>query len=180
MTGDHHRLLAKLAMSNNEYYYRFVERGRKLYEQGDKAELLFWLEWCIENHHPIPAWVERAFRSACAAARKHKIKSWDEVFGRPLKKGKRLATARRNREITGQIVDRVLERHEAGKPIDKELFDAVGKDLLAGDGKKHSVSGTVAAEIYYSSLKDWRDLQENLKKPGSFLDQKKPGSFRED
>jgi hypothetical protein len=72
---------------------------------------------------------------------RREIKSWDEVFGRPLLKGKQLATEQRKLRLAGPIYQRVYERHMAGEPVTKALFDEVGKEV--------GVSGTVAAEIYY-------------------------------
>lgn len=71
----------------------------------------------------------------------YEIKSWDEVFGRPLKKGKQLATERRNYNIGARLMYRVRERHRAGEKIDKGLFEAVGKEF--------DISGTTASELYY-------------------------------
>jgi hypothetical protein len=128
-------------MNSND---RQLEKAKELYEQGDKAQLLYWLAHCIRDHRPIPLWLEKAFLAACRAGTRFEIKSWDEVFGRPLKKGKRLATERRKWVITEPLWTRVVDLHAEGKPLDKELFNTVGKEF--------GVSGTVASEIYYGVM----------------------------
>jgi hypothetical protein len=71
---------------------------------------------------------------------RHEIRSWDEVFGPPVKKGARLEDARRRQKLAPLVWDMVNERHAAGEPLNKELFDAVGEDLGCG--------GTLAYELY--------------------------------
>ena len=43
----------------------------------------------------VPPWVQEKFRAAMDKFHRREIKSWDEVFGRPLLKGKQLATEQR-------------------------------------------------------------------------------------
>jgi hypothetical protein len=115
-------------MSADDYKQRVLEDYRKRFEAGDKSVLLWGLRFCIgcDPNVPIPAWLKRAILSACDAGLTHEIKSWDEVFGKPLKKGQRQATARRNAKIAHEVYQRVEERHRAGKALDKALFAAVG------------------------------------------------------
>ena len=116
---------------------------------------------------PIPPWLKQAFQNAYGAKSAYKIKSWDEVFGRPLKKGIRLARERRNNRIANDIYERVVERHIAGEPIDKNLFEAVGKNF--------GVGGTVASELYY----EVKELEEALELPGRFKKTRKlPGKLK--
>jgi hypothetical protein len=117
----------------------FLEKGRERYEQGDKAQILYCLEYCISNNLFPPAWLNQAFSDAYLEGRLYKVKSWDDVFGRPLPKGKHLKTARRNMEIAWDLFWRVRELHDAGAPIDKRLFEKVGDE--------YDVSGTVASEL---------------------------------
>jgi hypothetical protein len=89
-------------------------------------------------------------------AQAHEIKSWDEVFGRPLKKGKQQTVERKKRLLGYPVLMRVWERHAAGEAISKPLFEAVGREL--------GVSGTVAAEIYYKALKGLPEKFKNSRK----------------
>ena len=118
-----------------------LAEGKILYDQGDKTQILYCLHWCFIGDVPIPPWLKQAFKNAFNAKSEGKIKSWDEVFGRPFKKGTRPERELYKRRIASGLYDRVEERHSAGEPIDKSLFEAVGKDF--------GVGGTVAAELYY-------------------------------
>ncbi len=124
----------------------FLEQLRQRYEGGDKATLPYSLNYCMMNNLPIPPWLATAFAQACHRVHMYEVKSWDDVFGRPLKKGKRLATERRNMKMAGPLFDMVQERHKAGAAINKGLFNEVGAEF--------GVSGTVASDLYYEVIKE--------------------------
>jgi hypothetical protein len=124
----------------------FLEQCRERYEGGDKLYLLYCLNYCMMNNRPIPPWLATAFRQAYDKVDMYEVKSWDDVFGRPLKKGKRLATEHRNMKIVHPLFLMIRDRHEAGAAINKELFNEVGAEF--------GVSGTVASELYYKLLKE--------------------------
>jgi hypothetical protein len=125
------------------YDARRLEKARLQYEQGHKRALLYWLDYCLTNNVQVPPWIKQGLSNALDAAFLYRIKSWDEVFGELLPKGKRIATERRNREIFWDLFSRVRDLHAAGASIDEELFEKVGKEF--GVGK------TVASEIYYET-----------------------------
>jgi hypothetical protein len=125
---------------------RFLQKGKERYESGETAELLYCLEYCMANHVLIPDWLAKAFGDAYHKVRCYEVKSWDDVFGRPLSKGKRLATERRNVQISSPLFHSVNDRHNAGQPIGKTLFSEVGKEF--------GVSATTAEEIYYDAVRE--------------------------
>jgi hypothetical protein len=133
-----------MRVNDNDYHERFLAKGQELHEAGDKSELLRCLNHCLWFRQPIPDWVRNGIRLAYALASSHQVKSWDEVFGRPLKKGKQPATERRKHRIRFDLLHGVEKRHEAGEPLDDALFTSVGK--------KFDLRKTVAREIYYSTL----------------------------
>jgi hypothetical protein len=136
------------------YAHRFLEARRKRFEAGDKLVVMGCLYWCIDNDVPIPDWLERILKEACYAAENHEIESWDEVFGKPLKKGQRQAVARRNAAIAHKIFQRVEELHATGKARDKKLFDTVGEEFVVG--------GTVVSEFYYKIREEFRQVEDEL------------------
>jgi hypothetical protein len=133
---------------------RFLERLRQRFEAGDKAMLLYSLNHCLTNNLPIPPWLATAFREACEKGHRLKVKSWDEVFSPPLKKGQQIEAARRKMEKAEPLFDLISERRKAGASINKELFETVGKEV--------GLSGTVAEEIYYGVLKDMAEADAFL------------------
>jgi hypothetical protein len=139
-------------MNNDDFEKRFLAKGKELYEQGDKAEILYCLSFCIRNRVPTPEWLRQAFGTAYHAAVMRNIKSWDEVFGKPLKKGKHLTKAKRDLMKGPIIASRVREQARAGKPIDKELYNDVGKDCGS--------NGTDAEQLYSDLKKDMASMND--------------------
>src|SRR4051812_31790816 len=92
----------------------YLDQMHERYKAGDQSVVVYGLHYCITNETPIPEWLATAFDQACDKVRTLEVKSWDDVFGRPLKKGKRLATERRNLKIESELVDAVSDRHAAG------------------------------------------------------------------
>jgi hypothetical protein len=132
---------AELENRSNEFAAEFDHDMRRRFDSGDSTVLLQYIYVCFNERVAVPPWVQEKFRAAIDKFHRREIKSWDEVFGRPLLKGKQLATEQRKLRLAGPIYQRVYERHMAGEPVTKALFDEVGKEV--------GVSGTVAAEIYY-------------------------------
>jgi hypothetical protein len=137
-------------MTHDEFEERFLEKGRELYEAGDKSELLHCLDFCLMHNRPIPGWLRKAFLDAYnRVVRFREVKSWDDVFGRSAPKGwsdRRLAEWRFQASITPDIWDMVRDRHNAGEPLDDRLFASVGKHF--------GVGSTVVKEIYYDLAAD--------------------------
>jgi hypothetical protein len=127
-------------------YEECLEDCRKLYEAGDKSQILSCLHLCLEVGYWPPDWLREAFDEAFHEVSQYRVKSWDDVFGRQLEKGKHLATQRRNNEIKYKVYDRVKELHKAGEAIDTELFHKVGVEF--------GVCTTTASDLYYADIRN--------------------------
>jgi hypothetical protein len=99
------------------------------YERGHKVLLLWHLYEYVRYQRPIPQWMAEAFCTACKRVYGFEVESWDDVFGRPLKKGKHLDVQRRRLKIRDALYHRVEERNMAGEGIGKSLFESVGRNL---------------------------------------------------
>lgn len=127
---------------------RLAKRGssaRQAFEAGEKGRLLRIVKSYLKRNEPLPEWARDALIAAIDKADHFEIKSWDEVFGRLLKKGEQLASKRRHWVAERKVVKRVWDLRDEGKSITKELFDKVGKEV--------GVSGTVASDVYYDIMK---------------------------
>ena len=134
----------------------FAEHERSALEKlgrGDQGALLHFISWCFLQRRDVPAWAQEKLRDATSKALTFQIKSWDEVFGRPLKRGKQLAAERRRYLADAEIWKRVNARRRAGAALDKHLFAAVGKELGIG-------GATVVENIYYKILREFRSSEE--------------------
>jgi hypothetical protein len=106
----------------------------------EAREALNWIAFCLAIHDPIPDWTRKPFITAVNRVNSLEVRSFDDVFGHPLKKGKHLEPAQRRLRFSGLIFDRVRERRAAGEPITKDLLESVGEEF--------NVRGTVASEMY--------------------------------
>jgi hypothetical protein len=133
-----------------------LEMWRSIYESGNEEAregqagrrwdaagfvVLYCLYYCLTCGRPIPPWLAKAFCAAFNKVINREASSWDEVFGKPVAKGKQLKAAQRRHEKSPLVYRRVRELHDAGAAINKGLFDKVGAE--------NGVSGTIAAELYY-------------------------------
>jgi len=114
---------------------------KRRFKKGDKTAILKAIQQCFQMKKPVPEWLRLAFLQAYDAATGYEIKSWAEVFGAVHPKGTHLKKERRSLMLRGSIVGRVQELKAAGFPIDKLLFETIGKEF--------GLSGTTASEIYY-------------------------------
>jgi hypothetical protein len=128
--------LKKLQGENAEIYGPFFEKVERLFHNGDKHVLLSVIAQCVLLKLPVPDWARSAFLDAWVS----QPKSWDDVFGRPLPKGKSSTIARKHDEKEDGIV---VDVGTAKAPIDEDLFKKVGK--------KYNISGATAKRIYYAA-----------------------------
>lgn len=121
------------------------QRQCDAFENGDKGALLHTLCSCFQTDRMVPEWARQKFVEAMLLNYQYAIRSWDEVFGPPVDKGTRLSDARRRQKLAPLVWHKVCVRHEAGEPLNKELFEAVGEELGCG--------GTLAYELFDETRK---------------------------
>jgi hypothetical protein len=122
-----------------EYFEKMLKRE---FEAGDKSVLLYAIYACLDSRRPIPEWVRVAFLDACEAAERFEIRSWEQVFGRPVSKGTHLKLRKRDAGLPLIIIEHVEALKRAGRKVDKGLFREVGKEW--------GINATRASEIYYA------------------------------
>jgi hypothetical protein len=121
------------------------------FENGDKRALLDVIMACADKQLPLPAWATAAFHDAFWRSRKGKLKSWNEVFGKPYPGKTRKGTATESRSTEVWIeVNRL--HHFEGRTLDEGLFEYVGKKL--GVGRKSTVS-----RLYWRTDRRMRDTK---------------------
>jgi hypothetical protein len=137
-----------------------AERGaweEDQFKDGHKTILLFYLCELIAGRRRVarprgvstvimPEWVAEAILSACEKVYGFEVESWDDVFGRPLKRGRRLNAERRNLKIKYRVHHRVSELNRAGRGLGKKLFDEVAKEF--------GINGTLVSELYYEAQRE--------------------------
>jgi len=114
----------------DKYLAEVLEILKEIFEGGGKWALLDAIYRCLQLRRPVPEWLRVAFLDAYEARARFEIRSWDEIFDRPVPKGTHLKTEKRNAELRFLIMERV-EALKAERAIDKRLFEQVGKALRA-------------------------------------------------
>jgi hypothetical protein len=102
-----------------------LERLKARLGDGDKRALLQAMAICFGVEIAVPSWLSEAFLEAYYSV----PKAWNDVFDRPIPKGKGTEAARRHRKIRFKLYNSVEERHARGEAKDNELFAAVGRDF---------------------------------------------------
>jgi hypothetical protein len=139
---------AQVFREESEILKKLERRALTKLKEGDKSELLHFIANCFACRSAVPDWAAEMFHKAVLKSFSKEIRSWDEVFGRPIKKGTHLRRAKRKFEIGSPIRDRVNQRHAAGEPLDKVLFELVGEEF--------GVGGTFVSDLYYA----WKKFDE--------------------
>lgn len=130
-------------------------------DQGDRGELLRFINWCFHQRKGVPAWAQARLDDAVTRVADFEVKSWDEVFGRPLKKGNQLAAARRKSiQVAAEVWRCANARRRAGEPVDNVFFAAIGKELGIG-------GATVVSDIYYAILREFQEKEGAAECEGS-------------
>ena len=111
---------------------------------------------CARNGLVMPDWLATAFMVRYCAVTHFHAASWDSPlsFGRHHPKGTRLAAELKRFKFQSQVALRItLIRHdEPGTPIDKNLFERVGKPFGLGATLTEDYYYTYVRENYISSI----------------------------
>jgi hypothetical protein len=91
----------------DEYLAEVLEILKEIFDGDNKWPLLDAIYRCLQLRRPVPEWLRVAFLDAYEARARFEIRSWDEVFGKPVPKGTHLETERRNAELRPLILERV-------------------------------------------------------------------------
>jgi hypothetical protein len=146
-----------------EEFLTKIRRLREDYEAGDKGALLSAIQLCFSDCRPVPIWAMSDFCNAIGGISSLMFTSWDEVFGRPLKKGAQPAAIQRRRRLATPIMFAVRERRDAGEPISMEMFEAVAKEIqgliskgyLGEHNRKIRCGPSLVRKIYNETKNYW-------------------------
>lgn len=124
---------------------RYVESLRSSIDKGDGFSVLAAIRICLNHGLVGPEWLSYAFNRRYDQVLNCRAGSWDDpkAFGKPYKKGAHLNALRKKREKCFAVLNDINEirAREPSTPIDKALFERVGKRLGLG--------GTLTEEYYY-------------------------------
>jgi hypothetical protein len=128
------------ARDDHNYRARSLKILKDKSEAGYKPAVLMAVYQCVLMRKPLPEWLCQAFIRTYESAAAFEIKSWDEAFGPPQKKGAHLGTRKNYARLRYPVALQVALRAPQER-IDTGLFEKIGAAL---DIKK-----TKASDIYY-------------------------------
>jgi hypothetical protein len=134
----------------DKYLAEVLEILKEIFEGGNKWALLNAIYCCLQLRRQLPEWLRLAFLDAYEARARFEIRSWDDVFDRPVPKGTHLEIQKRKAELRPLVLERA---RELGLPIDRGLFEKIGKEL--------GVPGSTIDDLYYDERsRELRELYE--------------------
>jgi hypothetical protein len=137
----------------DKYLAECLEILKEKLEGGNKSALLYAIYHCLLMKRPLPEWLRLAFLHAYEAHARFEIRSWDEVFGRPVPKGTQLEKEKLRRVVIKRVW--ALKTKDPEMPIDRGLFDQIGEELgIPGstiDGLYYDERSRYLREIYEMS-----------------------------
>jgi hypothetical protein len=132
-----------------------LEQLRQRFLDGDKSAILEAMVLCNCVHKvAAPAWLSDAFAASYKAAKDGSVRSWDDVFERPLPKGTHLKQFHYRKDLTFSVwCLAAMIRAHADAPIDDALFERIGE--IFGIGRR------LAKELYYAKKNEFGDYATN-------------------
>jgi hypothetical protein len=127
-----------------------LEKCRARHGSGDPYAALDAIEFLAMTY--FPDWLREFYVERWHAYRSHRAGTLDKAFG--IKRRKQLKGAAAREQLREQIVFRVYDLHREGKPIDNQMFAAVGAEV----GR----SGATVAKIFGEPKSD--ELRELLRR----------------
>ena len=124
---------------------------KEKFEQGDAHALMLALRICANHDLVMPAWVSRAYIAKFDTVNLYRAKSWDEVFGRPIPKGRHLRALRNDLDMPWKIyfrIQKILREEKSSRApakMDNALFSRVGKEV--------GINRSDAQRYYYQAKK---------------------------
>jgi len=135
----------------------FVDGNRKQYQNGEKEALIRTIAVCRLFQMELPTWAREAVIKAYFGPR---VASWDEVFGRPLPRGKSVTAHRRRKRIEMAAIGLVRELHSQGESIGPGLFEKVGKELGASAGTISSIYYDKETAAEFDRRDQWEKVRQ--------------------
>ena len=128
---------------------------KEIFKAGGKWALLYAVHQCLLLKRPLPEWLRLSFLDAYDSGTGYEIKSWDDAFGRPHPKSTHVNRRKRHLKVHLEIMHRV-EKARSGKiPVDRKLFEKIGKDLGIG-------GSTTVSDIYYKQRRQLKEITDRF------------------
>ena len=120
-----------------------VKALKSEYEAGDMNALLDAVSICALNKVALPRWAVAALGEQIHRARTYRVASWDDIFGKPIKKGQHLSAARKEWELMRSVPYEMWTLTKHDRLSLQDAFAAAAKSLCSNQ--------TTIKQIYYKA-----------------------------
>ena len=128
-----------------------LQRCQRDYLYGNRLALAHAIAICAKLVIPLPAWAAAAYVAGYRDLINYHADNWESIFG-PAKPEGHLNALRKRHQKSVAVGLAIEREHEAGKPIDDELFTAIGTKL--------GIGATLVKEYY----KEHKVVMERIRK----------------
>ena len=134
--------------------WELIELATHFKKTLNNSILLEAINTCALYDLPIPQWCAMPYREALRWVKRHRARSWDDVFGRATPKGAKVDVRRKGRKIGTKVFARISDIRTKNPeiPLDRTLFESVGDE--------YGIKGSTAEKYYY-------DVKTRLENPSS-------------
>ena len=120
-----------------------VKELKSKYEAGDMNALLDAVSICALHKVAMPRWAAAALAEQIHRARTYRVASWDDIFGKPLKKGQWVTAARKEWELMRSVPYEIWTLTKQKGLSLTEAYSAAAKSLRSNE--------TTIKLIYYKA-----------------------------
>lgn len=122
---------AEYAIDVNELKAKLFEVGmqslKEDFESGQKFSLMCAINECASEGVPMPLWVATEYQKAFAVIHGAQKRSWDDVFGKPFRKGAQLPYIRKAQRLARSVREQFDKLKQDGIPLTPENYDEFAK-----------------------------------------------------
>jgi hypothetical protein len=154
LRGIRHEAWFEQISENSRVAYAGLVPGRhpKVIRRN-KRELLDMIVICAQLHRPLPPWVAQTVIDAHYRWRTGRLKSWEDVFGKPFRRKTQKGTFTKSRGL--EVWLEVHRLRQNGFPVGQGLFEEAAKNLRIGQKTGESGWSTVRT-LYYEQERPLR------------------------
>ena len=116
-----------------KYARQRVKELESEYEAGDMNALLDAVSVCALHKVALPRWAVAALAEQIHRARTYRVASWDDIFGKPLKKGQWVTAARKEWELMRSVPYEIWTLTKQKGLSLTEAYSAAAKSLRSNE-----------------------------------------------
>lgn len=108
--------------------YIRIHEYKKLFEKDNNSLVLMWANQEILDYKLLaPDWIAEELTNKIRSVSEYNHRSWDEVLGRPIQKGKSIKKLKQEHDLWLEMACEFRERKQKGQGFCADLMDEIGE-----------------------------------------------------